>query len=311
LKVLVTGSAGFFGKAISQRLQLAGHDVVCSDFRVKPDSFVEYLDVSSKESCNSIFLNHKGIEAVVHCAAIVHIKEGVFPGEQYYLTNAKGTKNILDAAVANGAKRFVHISTVSVYGEFDFPSPVKESCPTKPIGYYGTSKKTAEDFCLQREKEVCLYILRMTTMYGRKWLFNIRKKITPPLIGRYFYLTFNGKNGRYSLCSDKNGAEAVLWAIEGKMNAGTYNIADYFDYSLYNILKAVEKYDGKKWHISIPKWASVLILKSLIWLSPTSRLRLKAYSRYWAFFENNLFSVDKLRSAGFNSPPDLIDMAKG
>jgi len=291
-------------------LKQSGHEVIGVDRNTESDLPIDYLDVSLRKSCDSILSKHQGVDSIVHCAAIVHAKEGIFSSEQYYLTNAQGTKNILDAAIAHGVKRFIQISTVSVYGEFDLPVPVSENSPTNPNGYYGISKKKAEDFCLERKNDICLYVLRMTTMYGQKWLFNIRKKVTPPVISRYSYLTLNGKSDRYSLCSDRNGAEAVLWAIEGRLDAGTYNIADYFNYSLYDILRAVEKAEGKKWHICIPKIISSLILKSLILFSITPAQRLNAYSRHWAFFESNLFSIDKLKSTGFNSQPHLLDMAK-
>lgn len=164
----------------------------------------------------------------------------------------------------------------------------------------------AEDYCLQRKDEISLYILRMSTMYGNEWLFNIRKKVTSPVIGKYFYLTLNGTIRRYSFCSNKNGAEAVLWALEGRLKADTYNIADFCHYSLQDILKAVERFEGKKLHLSIPKRASSLILKFPVLFSPTAQSRLKAYSRYWSFFEYNLFSTDKLKSTGFDSYPDLL-----
>lgn len=311
MKILVTGSTGFFGKAIVCKLQQTGHEVIGAARNFRSGTVVEYLDISSRESCDTIFSKHQGFDAIVHCAAIAHAKEGVFSSQQYYLTNAEGTKNLIDAAVLHGVKRFVHISTVSVYGEFDLPVPVLETTPAKPLGKYGLSKKMAEDFCLQRKSEICLYVLRMTTMYGNEWLFNIRKKVTPPIIGKYFYLTLNGKSHRYSLCSDKNGAEAVLWAVEGTLDAGTYNVADYHHYCLNDILKAVERIEGKKWHIHIPERASAILLKSLIWFSPTSRKRLNAYCRYWMFFKYNLYSSEKLRSAGLYANPDLLDMADG
>ncbi len=307
MKVLVTGSTGFFGKAIAARLKQAGHEVIGA--ARNSSSSVEYLDVSSPKSCEILLSRHVGVDAIVHCAAIAHAKEGRFSREQYLLTNAEGTRSLIEAAVAHGIKRFIQISTVSVYGEFDLPTPVFETCPANPLGDYGVSKKMAEDYCLQRKYEISLCIFRMTTMYGNDWLFNIRKKVTPPVIGKYFYLTLNGTSRRYSLCSDKNGAEAVLWAIEGKLKAETYNIADDIQYSLHDILKAVEKLEGRKLHLSIPRRASALLLKSPVWFSPTAQSRLKAYRRYWSFFEYNVFSTDKLKSTGFCSHPDLLDIA--
>lgn len=307
MKVLVTGSTGFFGKAIVSRLKQAGHEVIGAARNFNTN--LEYLDISSKISCEVLLSKHHGLDAIVHCAAIAHAKEGMFSREQYFLTNAEGTKNLIDAAVVHGVKRFVQISTVSVYGEFDLPSPVFETCPTNPLGDYGVSKKMAEDYCLQRKNEISLHILRMSTMYGNEWLFNIRKKVTPPVIGKYFYLTLNGASRRYSLCFNKNGAEAVLWAIEDRLNTDIYNIADFCHYSLHDILKVVERIEGKKIHLSIPKRASEIILKTPALLSPTAKSRLQAYSRYWSFFEYNIYSTDKLKSTGFDSYPYLLDMA--
>jgi nucleoside-diphosphate-sugar epimerase len=307
LKVLVTGSTGFFGKAIVLGLQQAGHQVVGA--ARKSNATVQYLDISSKESCEQILSKNPGFDAIVHCAAIAHANAGQFSSQQYYLTNAEGAKNLIDAAVSHGVKRFIHISSASVYGEFDLPTLVSENSPTNPMGDYGVTKKMAEDFCLQRKDEIHLCIFRMATMYGKDWLFNIRRKVTPPGIGKYSYLTFNGESPRYSLCSNKNGADAVLWAIEGKMDAGIYNVADAYDYSLYDILGAVRKIEGKKLHIDIPKGLSSFILKLFVRLSPTAQSRLNAYSRYWKFFEPNLYSTDKLKSKQFNAHPDLLDMA--
>ena len=73
----------------------------------------------------------------------------------------------------------------------------------------------------------------------------------------------NANSRRYSLCSDKNGAEAVLWAIENRMPPDIYNIADYYDYNLYDILKAVKRIEGRKFHLQIPNLIPIILLNSL------------------------------------------------
>lgn len=306
MKVLVTGATGFFGKAIVASLTCAGHEVVGAARHADAD--IEHVDVASKQSCTLLLSKHHGLDAIVHCAAIAHANEGAFSGEQYQRTNAEGARNLIDAAVACGIGCFIHISTVSVYGEFDLPSPVLETSPVRPLGDYGTSKKAAEDFCQTRRSDIRLYVFRMATMYGADWLFNIRRKVTPPLIGRYLSLTFDGSSARYTLCSNTNGAKAVLWAIEDRLPADTYNVADFCDYSLLDVRRAVETVEGRKWHLNIPRPISALILKSFIWIARSSRARQNAYSRYWKFFEHNLYATDKLKAAGFDAPPHLLDI---
>lgn len=291
-------------------MEKAGHEIIGAARKSSPNAYAEYLDIASKKSCEELLSKHPGLDAIVHCAAIAHTKPGILSQRQYCLINSEGTKNVIDAAVAYGVKRFVFISSISVYGEFDLPTPVLETCPTKPLGYYGISKKIAEDFCLERKNEIDLYIFRMTTMYGKDWLFNIRKKVVPPIIGKHFYLIMDAMSPRYSLCSDKNGAEAVLWAVENRIPSTIYNVADRYDYCLQDILIAVERIEGKRTHIYIPYIIPSAMLRLLAKIAPIARWRVNAYSRYWKFFRNNLYSTAKLRKTGFYAPPVLLNMAK-
>lgn len=309
-KVLITGATGLFGRAIENRLKAAGHKTIGAGRNLLPGVQTEYLDVTSRESCDKLLLKYKGFDTVVHCAAMVHTKPGLIQDEQYYLVNSEGTKNILNAAINNNIKRFILISTVSVYGEFDIPMRVKETHPLKPLGPYGVSKKMAEDICLSRKNEIEIYILRLTTMYAKDWLLNLRKKIIPPIVGKYIYLMMEAKTPRYSLCSLSNGVEASLWAVEQRMPCGIYNVADYYDYSLVDILRTIERYEGRKTIINLPYLLPAVLLKLTAKFAPRDKWRLNARSRYWKFLRHNIYSTEKLRSTGFVAPPGLLVMGK-
>jgi nucleoside-diphosphate-sugar epimerase len=309
VKILVTGATGFFGKAITDRLRKAGHEVIGAARR--PAEGMEKLDVASPESCLAVLARHPGLDAVVHSAAIAHADDGAFSEAQYRATNAEGARNMIEAAIAHGARCFVQISTVSVYGEFDLPAPVPETAALRPLGLYGECKKAGEDFCAARADRIRLTTLRMATMYGDDWLFNIRRKVTPPRIGRYCYLTFDGAGRRYSLCSNRNGAEAVLWAVEDRLAAGTYNVADFHDYSLNDVMHAVKQVEGSKPAINIPRPLAKALLGSLVRLARTPQARQNAFSRYWKFYEHNRYATDRLRAAGFTAPAHLLEIAAG
>ena len=306
LKILVTGSNGFFGGAISKCLKRAGHKVIGASRR--SGSGIEFLDVSSVASCEALLDKHPGIDIIVHCAAIAHANKNDFTEAEYRRVNGEGAGHLIDSAVAHGIHRFIHISSVSVYGEYDIPGHVDETACLNPSGYYGVSKKLAEKLCLQRADKIELFIFRMATMYSSEWLFNIRRKVTPPIFGRFFRLILDGKVHRYSLCSDINGANAVLQAVEGSLPQGIYNVADYRDYSLSDVLGAVEAVEGKLPVMQISRSAAIALLKPLIYIA-FGEGKLNAYSRYWNFLENNLYSTEKLRATGFDAPARLLEIA--
>jgi nucleoside-diphosphate-sugar epimerase len=308
LKILLTGSNGFFGKAILPRLEHAGHRVIGADIHPKQNPNTEFLDVASQESCTHLFSKHPDIGGVVHCAAIAHASPGMIPESQYHRTNALGTRNIIDTAVDFGVQKFIMISTVSVYGEFDLPDIVRETTSTNPIGPYGTSKKAAEEYCLKKKHQIDLYIFRMTTMYGDNWLFNIRGKVVPPVIGKYVYIRMDSRSRRYSFCSNRNGADAVVWAIDNKKNPDTYNVADDCNYCLDTVLNVVKKKEGNKFTLSIPRFLPVVAMQAIIKFTRSNEITTNMKSRYWKFFKNNIYSTDKLKAAGFIAHPYLLDL---
>ncbi|GKT21739.1 SDR family NAD(P)-dependent oxidoreductase, partial [Aduncisulcus paluster] len=59
--------------------------------------------------------------------------------------NAKGTFNLLELSVKYGVRKFVHISTGSVYGNANY-YPTDEQHPVNPVSFYGVSKLAGEKY---------------------------------------------------------------------------------------------------------------------------------------------------------------------
>ena len=110
-------------------------------------------------------------DLVVHTAAVV----GMYSSrEGYWETNVAAARHVLDAAIAGGAKRFVHLSSIVVFG-FDFEGEVDERSPVRPNGvHYVDTKIASEQVVLEAhaEGEIPCTIVRPGDVYGprsRPW----------------------------------------------------------------------------------------------------------------------------------------------
>ncbi len=109
--VLVTGGAGFLGRAVVKELRAHGWGVRSLSRRVPPPSErepgIEYAagDLSGALE-DKIF---QGISAIVHCAA-----ETAGGQEAHERNSIVATKNLLHRASAHGIRRFVHVSSIAV-----------------------------------------------------------------------------------------------------------------------------------------------------------------------------------------------------
>ncbi len=82
-----------------------------------------------------------GVEVVYHIAATY--REAGQPDSAYRAINVEGTRNVLEAARAAGARRVVHCSTGGVHGHIANP-PANEDAPFNPGDVYQETKLEAE-----------------------------------------------------------------------------------------------------------------------------------------------------------------------
>ncbi|MDZ4831913.1 MAG: UDP-glucose 4-epimerase GalE [Phycisphaerae bacterium] len=160
MHVLVTGGAGFIGSHASLRLLDDGHQVTVVDnlFRGH-QAAVDILANVGGSRCrfiradlgdtNALTAALRGVDAVMHFAALTYVGESVEKPLDYWRGNLAGTLSLLEAMSAAQVTRMVLSSTCATYGE---PPPervpIDETCPQMPVNPYGRSKLACERIIL-------------------------------------------------------------------------------------------------------------------------------------------------------------------
>lgn len=144
MNILITGSNGFIGKRLAQRFLDQNVHVVGSGRGATSLSHPNFTyirgDIANLSSCRAMTTD---VDFIVHCAG----KAGVWGSrESYFQANVTGTKNLLHAAQISGVKRFINISSPSIYFDYKDQFNLKvENIPKRFSSPYAETKYLAEE----------------------------------------------------------------------------------------------------------------------------------------------------------------------
>jgi nucleoside-diphosphate-sugar epimerase len=145
---LVTGGAGFLGinlirHLLSKRQRVTSFDI--AEFTYKDVNDQVNIITGDIRDAASVAAALDGIDVVIHGAAALPL----YPPEDIYSTNIKGTRIVLQQSHQKGIERVIHISSTAVYGIPD-QHPLREGDTLCGVGPYGKTKVSAEMACQGR-----------------------------------------------------------------------------------------------------------------------------------------------------------------
>jgi nucleoside-diphosphate-sugar epimerase len=169
MRILVTGANGFVGATLCRKLGERGDEVrglvrKTSDLTLLEGIPVQRI-VGSLDDLNSLEKAVEGVRLVYHVAASV-TDWGTL--ESFRRVNVEGTRNVLEASIRAGAKRFVYVSSVAVHN-FIGAQDMTEDSPQLPTPFpYCQSKREAEVLVLaaHREGKISVTIVRPGDVFG-------------------------------------------------------------------------------------------------------------------------------------------------
>jgi 2-alkyl-3-oxoalkanoate reductase len=180
LRILVTGATGFLGGAACKQLQAQGHELIASGRDLAKGARLvleargtarfdraQHVRFEPADLCDASATRRlcQDVDAVVHCAAL---SSPWGSRDAFQRANVEATRTLLAACQAAGVKRFVHVSTPSIYMDGRDRELVREDDPLPPpINHYAATKLAAEAL-VQRAHEGGLssVILRPRAIFG-------------------------------------------------------------------------------------------------------------------------------------------------
>jgi nucleoside-diphosphate-sugar epimerase len=197
MNYLVTGGAGFIGTNLVEELVKQGHRVrVIDNLSVSPSNVdllkgigadLQIEDIANYERIRGLF---EDIDIVFHLAAINRAQRSIEDPLAANAANITGTLNTLEASRREGVKRFINISSSSVYAAR--VGLLSEDMALAPPHPYGVGKLAGEHYARIYHELYGLetVTLRYFSVYGPRQLGDIERA---GVIAKFIHLAYSGK----------------------------------------------------------------------------------------------------------------------
>ena len=249
MNILLTGATGFLGfRTLERLIQLSSVRKIVATGRILRKSReilnpkVEYVlgDLKDKLFVSTIL---KDIDIVINTASL---SSPWGSEDDFYLANVLTQKHIITSSENLGVKRFIYISSPSIYynGEDRIMVKEKDPLPTRFVNNYSKTKREAE--VLLENSNLNYIIIRPRAIIGRGDTVIMPRLIKAHSDGR-LKIIGNGEN-KVDLTSVNNVVESIILSINAPDEAlnNAYNITDRNPVSLWTSINSVLEGIGKE-----------------------------------------------------------------
>lgn len=260
MNILITGATGFIGgfivdEALNRGMQVWVAVRPTSSRKYLTDPRIQFLELNlgNKEQMKERMGNLK-FDYVVHAAGATKCLHA----EDFFRSNTDGTKNLVQALIElqMPLKRFVFVSSLSVYGPVAEEQPYREIClndKPQPNTAYGRSKLAAEQY-IESLSSLPYVILQPTGVYGprERDYYMMAKSIKSHTD---FSVGYKPQDLTFVYVLDV--VQAIFLALDSQKTGGKYMLSDGEVYSSRTFSDLIHRELGKPW---------VLRIKTPIWL---------------------------------------------
>ncbi|MEQ9363063.1 MAG: NAD(P)-dependent oxidoreductase [Leptospirales bacterium] len=297
-RILLTGATGYIGSAVARDLEAAGCTVVGVSRRALPEGgAVSAGSPGASASPESLRSGYRTAERVLcdlgdseatrralaeipPCDVIVHTAARTDSRSDAIEASVAMLRNLFEATRSWGA-RWVHLSSVSVYGDDRREGIVRiADAALRPATNYGRSKLKCEEF-LQNSGAADCRILRITPVYSPDARRNVAVRVYLP--GTRLRMRLRPEP-RHSLCALEELVAGVRRHVaDPRIRRITEHATDAVDYGQHEL---AERFQAGPL-VTIPEVIFRPIYIVLCWIPGRRAYQLRCV--YWKLFRSNVY----------------------
>ncbi len=243
MKILITGSTGFIGLNLIEKLYKQGHEIRAIIRNPGKACLIENFaseiiqgDLKDPDSLKGVFSQ---VEICYHLSGLTKSPRI----SDFWENNYHASKNLINEAkrTAPGLRHFIMLSSLAASKPCSSPEGTKENEPEKPVSSYGQSKLCSELYL--KKAGINWTIIRPPIVYGPR----DRDVFAFFRMAKLGFIPIMGAKKRYSIIYVEDLVDSLIRIMDQPAAYGRiYNVGEPESYTFAEIAGAICRASGKK-----------------------------------------------------------------